>query len=232
MYTGSLEPDVEENVRIMNELIKDEDVFGISVSVLDTEAYAPVINRGVELGKAIITFDSDAPDSDRLAYVGTDNYEMGRGKKDQLKESDDLCCFRLTGLFLHLNKTELAKLLKQIKLDGGNVASSLDLDTISRNVFGVLKKDWRKMVAFGLKSKTRPRTDTRIQLSACKSCGRSHKSTQTPWVTLGGIVSVVGLVSYVQHWHWIYHFPTCPLSQLLFLTFSGSPCLMSILPIG
>lgn len=65
LYTGSLKPDVEENVRIVNELIKDEDVFGISVSVLDTEAYAPVINRGVELGIANITFDGDAPDSDR-----------------------------------------------------------------------------------------------------------------------------------------------------------------------
>jgi ABC-type sugar transport system substrate-binding protein len=77
LYRGSMQPDVQENLRIMNELIDDPDVFGISVSVLDTEDYTPVINRGVAEGKAIITFDSDARESDRLAYVGTNNYAMG-----------------------------------------------------------------------------------------------------------------------------------------------------------
>lgn len=53
--------------RILEELI-DPSVFGISESVLDTEAYTPVINRCIAQGKPIITFDSDAPESNRLAY--------------------------------------------------------------------------------------------------------------------------------------------------------------------
>ena len=92
VYEGSWQPDVEENLRVLNELIDDPTIDGISVSVLDPEAYTPVINRGIALGKPIITFDSDAEDSDRLAYVGTDNFAMGQ---------------------------ELAKLLRQIKPDGG-----------------------------------------------------------------------------------------------------------------
>lgn len=76
VYTGSLEPSVEENVRILNELVDDPTIDGIVVSPLDPEAYADVIARSMKAGKPVLTFDSDAPDSARLAYVGTNNYNM------------------------------------------------------------------------------------------------------------------------------------------------------------
>jgi len=91
-YNGTLEADVEGTIAILEALVDDDSVGAIAVSVLDPEAYTPVINRGIAEGKPILTFDSDAPNSDRLAYIGTDNYEMGR---------------------------ELAKLLQQIQPMGG-----------------------------------------------------------------------------------------------------------------
>jgi hypothetical protein len=62
VYTGSWQPNVTENIRIINELIDDPQIDAISLSVLDPVAYTPVINRGVALGKrkpacsAIVTF--------------------------------------------------------------------------------------------------------------------------------------------------------------------------------
>ena len=40
-------------------------------------SYKPETHRATEAGIAVITFDSDAPDSTRTAYVGTDNKEFG-----------------------------------------------------------------------------------------------------------------------------------------------------------
>ncbi|HEV2471066.1 MAG TPA: substrate-binding domain-containing protein, partial [Chthonomonadales bacterium] len=51
---------------------------GIAVSVIDATAFAPVIDAAIDKGLPVITFDSDAPASKRLAYIGTNNYEAGK----------------------------------------------------------------------------------------------------------------------------------------------------------
>ncbi len=51
---------------------------GIAVSPIDPAAFTPVINSAIDKGIPVITFDSDAPESERLAYVGTNNFEAGR----------------------------------------------------------------------------------------------------------------------------------------------------------
>ena len=51
---------------------------GIAVSPIDPAAFAPVIDGAIDKGVPVITFDSDAPTSKRLAYVGTNNFEAGR----------------------------------------------------------------------------------------------------------------------------------------------------------
>jgi ribose transport system substrate-binding protein len=50
---------------------------GIIISCADESTLIPVINRAIAGGVPIICFDSDSPDSDRLAYVGTDNHSFG-----------------------------------------------------------------------------------------------------------------------------------------------------------
>ncbi len=50
---------------------------GILVSVSDTNTLGSEINSAVDQGIPVITIDSDAPDSKRLFFVGTDNYNAG-----------------------------------------------------------------------------------------------------------------------------------------------------------
>ena len=50
---------------------------GILISAADASIVTPDINRAVEAGIPVLTIDSDAPDSKRLFFVGTDNYNAG-----------------------------------------------------------------------------------------------------------------------------------------------------------
>jgi ribose transport system substrate-binding protein len=50
---------------------------GILVSVSDAGILTPEINSAVDQGIPVLTIDSDAPDSKRLFFVGTDNYNAG-----------------------------------------------------------------------------------------------------------------------------------------------------------
>jgi len=62
--------------RIVEDLIT-RGVDGIAISVIDANNQASFINETSEQTK-LITQDSDAPTTKRLAYVGMDNYKAGR----------------------------------------------------------------------------------------------------------------------------------------------------------
>jgi ribose transport system substrate-binding protein len=51
---------------------------GILVSVSDPNLMGPEINKAIAAGIPVITIDSDAPDSQRLYFIGTNNLEAGR----------------------------------------------------------------------------------------------------------------------------------------------------------
>jgi ribose transport system substrate-binding protein len=51
---------------------------GILVSVADPRLMTPDINKAIAAGIPVITIDSDAPDSQRLYFIGTNNLEAGR----------------------------------------------------------------------------------------------------------------------------------------------------------
>jgi ribose transport system substrate-binding protein len=62
---------------------------GILVSPADPKLMAPEIDKAIEAGIPVITVDSDAPDSKRLFYVGTNNYEAGQlGAQVAIKKSN------------------------------------------------------------------------------------------------------------------------------------------------
>ncbi|MDQ2842609.1 MAG: substrate-binding domain-containing protein, partial [Acidobacteriota bacterium] len=50
---------------------------GILVSVSDANVLGTDINAAVDQGIPVITIDADAPDSKRLFFVGTDNFNAG-----------------------------------------------------------------------------------------------------------------------------------------------------------
>ncbi|PZD94018.1 sugar ABC transporter substrate-binding protein [Paenibacillus sambharensis] len=70
-------PSIEQQIRIVDTMIKDQ-VDGIAISPVDSDALTPVINKAVEAGIPVVCFESDAPGSRRHAFVGADNYAAGQ----------------------------------------------------------------------------------------------------------------------------------------------------------
>ncbi|RCW53336.1 substrate-binding domain-containing protein [Halanaerobium sp. ST460_2HS_T2] len=83
--------DAEEQIDIIESLIARK-VDGMVISVNNTPEYINVINKAVEAGIAVATFDADAPDSKRLFHIGINNYKAGRvtaeGLLDVLKNNN------------------------------------------------------------------------------------------------------------------------------------------------
>ncbi len=61
-------------------------VDGIAISPIDAKNQVELINRAAQQTK-VITQDSDAPDSQRLCFVGMDNYKAGRAAGKLVKEA-------------------------------------------------------------------------------------------------------------------------------------------------
>jgi len=74
-----------EQRRILDDLLT-KGVQGIAISPVDPENQTAILNDAAK--KALIfTQDSDAPNSDRLCYVGTDNIAAGRQAGELIKEA-------------------------------------------------------------------------------------------------------------------------------------------------
>ena len=62
-------------------------VDGIAVSVTDANVLTSAINAAVDKGVAVVTFDSDAPASKRMATYGMDDADAGKLLAEQLVKS-------------------------------------------------------------------------------------------------------------------------------------------------
>ncbi len=76
IWTASQKSDAAEQVAVIESLIQKK-VDAIGISVNDLTALKDVINKAVEAGIVVSTWDSDSPESKRLFYLGTDNYGGG-----------------------------------------------------------------------------------------------------------------------------------------------------------
>src|SRR3954447_19997711 len=61
-------------------------VDGIAISPIDAKNQTPMINQAAAQ-TPVITHDSDAPESNRLMYIGMDNYDAGRMCGQLVKEA-------------------------------------------------------------------------------------------------------------------------------------------------
>lgn len=85
----------ERQATFIAELLANGTIFdGLAISVEKVDLVSPLIDQAVQAGIPVVTFDSDAPDSSRSLYVGTDNAFFGK---------------------------QIAKVLKQLKPNGGTV---------------------------------------------------------------------------------------------------------------
>lgn len=75
-FTGPVRNNMEEQISLLEKAIAAQ-VDAIIVQGLNDEKFTPVIDKAVNRGIPVITIDTDAPASKRLAYVGTDNVAAG-----------------------------------------------------------------------------------------------------------------------------------------------------------
>ncbi|MDR7417220.1 MAG: sugar-binding protein [Armatimonadota bacterium] len=77
-YTGPERTEIAPQIQVLEGLVSRK-VDGMSISPVDAKSVVPVIRKAMGSGIPVITFDSDAaPESGRLAFVGTDNEAAGR----------------------------------------------------------------------------------------------------------------------------------------------------------
>jgi ribose transport system substrate-binding protein len=75
--------DAQKQAQAITDLV-NVGVDGIAISVTDANVLTSAINAAVEKGVAVVTFDSDAPASKRMATYGMDDADAGRILAQQL----------------------------------------------------------------------------------------------------------------------------------------------------
>lgn len=80
---------VEESIRLIK-MAYASNVSGIITYVQDSNSYSAIINKIIDDNIPLITIDSDAEESKRLAYIGTDNVKAGEvGAKEMIRQVGD-----------------------------------------------------------------------------------------------------------------------------------------------
>ncbi|HHT64790.1 MAG: substrate-binding domain-containing protein [Caldicoprobacterales bacterium] len=75
-WQAPVRADATLQVEIIEGLIERK-VDGIAISCAHPDALKDTLARAVEAGIAVSTFDADSPESGRIFYCGTENYEAG-----------------------------------------------------------------------------------------------------------------------------------------------------------
>ncbi|HEX3028693.1 MAG TPA: substrate-binding domain-containing protein [Clostridia bacterium] len=85
-FQGPDAPSAKEGIKLIN-MAYSSRADGIITYIQDQYKYNNIINTVIKSGVPLVTIDSDAEKSNRLAYVGTDNISAGRkGAKELIKQ--------------------------------------------------------------------------------------------------------------------------------------------------
>jgi ribose transport system substrate-binding protein len=69
--------DAQRQAQFIDQLV-GQGADGITLSASDANVLTDAVNRAVDQGVEVVTFDSDVPNSKRFAYYGIDDVECGR----------------------------------------------------------------------------------------------------------------------------------------------------------
>jgi ribose transport system substrate-binding protein len=83
LYMGSVSSEMSDQARVIADAVA-EGVDAIGVSCNSGEGCIEPINSAVAAGVTVMTWDSDAPQSQRLTYLGISNYDGGRAAAELL----------------------------------------------------------------------------------------------------------------------------------------------------
>ncbi len=76
VFTGENGSDALRQLDIFEQVVKKKPA-GILLCPIDKETMTEPINRAIAMGIPVVCIDNDAPESERLTYIGTDNYHSG-----------------------------------------------------------------------------------------------------------------------------------------------------------
>lgn len=85
VFTGVMGDSIEDQAKIMEQQIAMRPA-GILIGPLNAAGLTPSINRVIAAGIPVITVDTDAPESNRLCYVGTNGHAAGQLAADIMAE--------------------------------------------------------------------------------------------------------------------------------------------------
>jgi simple sugar transport system substrate-binding protein len=98
-WTGSKTSQVSEMVNAMNTAIAGK-ADGIAVALVDDKAFNTPIKKALDAGIPVVSYNADAPNSGRLAYIGQDLFtsgvEMGKRIADLVPEGSKIALFIAT----------------------------------------------------------------------------------------------------------------------------------------
>ncbi len=75
-FTGPLAHNPEEQANTLDQVIARKPA-GVLIAPGHPDTLKPYIDKAIDEGLAVICFDTDSPESKRLAYFGTENYNAG-----------------------------------------------------------------------------------------------------------------------------------------------------------
>ena len=76
VYTGPADFNTPAQVTTLEQIIQTHPA-GIIVAALQPDAITPAIDKAIAAGIPVVTVDTDAPNSKRMTYLGTENYAAG-----------------------------------------------------------------------------------------------------------------------------------------------------------
>jgi ribose transport system substrate-binding protein len=86
MYVGSVASDIAEQVKVMEDAIA-AGAEAVGISCNEPTGCKDVIDKAMEAGIPVMTWDSDSPESSRFTYLGVDNYEGGVAAAELLMQA-------------------------------------------------------------------------------------------------------------------------------------------------
>ena len=76
LYETAREFDADQQIKVLESVIA-RGVDGIAISAVADKPLIPVIHKAMQQGIKVLTFDAQAPSTEALSYIGTDNEHAG-----------------------------------------------------------------------------------------------------------------------------------------------------------
>ena len=127
-YTGANTNDVNQEVTVLEQVIA-KNPAGIAVTCVNPEGLKDPIQKAIDQGIPVVTFDSDSPDSGRYSFLATGNYAAGVEAATAIAElcgeQGEVGILQVPGL---LNLEERANGFKAVSYTHLVRAAALDLE--------------------------------------------------------------------------------------------------------